>query len=84
VRWRRLFRAALRQVNGAEGSRGIFYFHPWEIDPDQPRVNNAPALSRFRHRVNLAAMEGRIHRLLADFAWDRLDRVFAPELGTPA
>jgi len=73
-----LFRAALRRVNHA-GERGLFYTHPWEIDPGQPRVPQARPLSRFRHRVNLAATETRLARLLADFVWDRMDRVF-PEL----
>ena len=74
-----LFRAGLRRVVG-EGTRAIFYFHPWEIDPGQPLIAGASARSRFRHRVNLAAMEGRLRHLLRDFAWDRIDRVFAPEL----
>jgi polysaccharide deacetylase family protein (PEP-CTERM system associated) len=74
-----LFRAGLRRVQG-EGGRAIFYFHPWEIDPAQPAIAGASARSRFRHRLNLAAMEGRLRRLLRDFAWDRMDRVFAPEL----
>jgi len=73
-----LFRAALRQVN-QRGERGLFYTHPWEIDPGQPHVPQAKLSSRLRHRVNLAATEGRLARLLADFAWDRMDRVF-PEL----
>jgi polysaccharide deacetylase family protein (PEP-CTERM system associated) len=70
-----LFRAGLRRVN-AEGMPGLFYFHPWEIDPDQPRVA-AGRLARFRHYVGLAAMEGRVARLLSDFAWGRMDQVFA-------
>jgi polysaccharide deacetylase family protein (PEP-CTERM system associated) len=75
-----LFRAGLRRVNRGEGRPGIFYFHPWEVDPGQPRVPEAPRLSRFRHTVNLAAMEGRVARLLRDFAWTRMDRAFAAEL----
>jgi polysaccharide deacetylase family protein (PEP-CTERM system associated) len=74
-----LFRAGLRRVLG-DGTRAIFYFHPWEIDPAQPVIPGASAKSRFRHRVNLGAMEGRLRHLLRDFAWDRVDRVFAPEL----
>ncbi len=73
-----LFRAALRQVN-QRGERGLFYTHPWEIDPGQPRVPQAKLSSRLRHRVNLATTEARLARLLADFAWDRMDRAF-PEL----
>jgi polysaccharide deacetylase family protein (PEP-CTERM system associated) len=70
-----LFRAGLRRVN-ADGTAGLFYFHPWEVDPDQPRVA-AGRLARFRHYVGLAAMEGRVARLLRDFAWGRMDQVFA-------
>lgn len=70
-----LFRAGLSRVN-AEGQPGLFYFHPWEIDPDQPRVA-AGRLARFRHYIGLAAMEGRVARLLHDFAWGRMDQVFA-------
>lgn len=73
-----LFRTALRKVN-ERGERGLFYTHPWEIDPGQPHVPQAKLFSRFRHRVNLAATEARLARLLADFAWGRMDRVF-PEL----
>lgn len=79
-----LFRALLRRFNRVEGAPGVFYFHPWEIDPSQPRVSAAPWLSRFRHRVNLASMQGQLDRLLRDFAWDRMDRVFADALAAPA
>jgi len=46
-----------------------FYFHPWEIDPAQPHINNAPLRSRFRHYVNLSRMEGKIVQLLKDLKW---------------
>lgn len=72
-----LFRAGLRRVNTAEGAPGVFYTHPWEIDPGQPRVRAAPRMAQFRHTVNLARTEGRIRRLLRDFAWGRMDEVFA-------
>lgn len=75
-----LFRAGLRRVNRSEGTRGLFYTHPWEIDPGQPRVAAAPRMARFRHYVNMGRTDGRIVQLLRDFAWDRMDRVFAPEL----
>lgn len=71
-----LSRWALRRVNGREGQPCIFYFHPWEIDPDQPRVKGAPLKSRVRHYLNLDKMEARLRRLLADFSWGRMDRVF--------
>jgi hypothetical protein len=57
----------------------VFYIHPWEIDPGQPDVPRAPWRSRFRHRVNLGRTERRLTRLLGDFRWNRMDRVF-PQL----
>jgi polysaccharide deacetylase family protein (PEP-CTERM system associated) len=75
-----LFRAGLRRVNEREHLSGVFYTHPWEIDPGQPRVREAPRMAQFRHTVNLAQTERRILRLLRDFAWGRMDRVFADAL----
>jgi polysaccharide deacetylase family protein (PEP-CTERM system associated) len=80
----RLFRLGLRRVNGGEQRPGVFYFHPWEVDPGQPRVSGIGRMSRFRHYVNLPAMSGRVDRLLRDFAWDRMDRVFADLLSSPS
>jgi polysaccharide deacetylase family protein (PEP-CTERM system associated) len=71
-----VYRAALRRFLLSEDRPAIFYFHPWEIDPGQPRVPEAAALSRFRHYLNLSAMSRRLDHLLRDFAWDRIDRVF--------
>lgn len=76
-----VFRAGLRQVNAAEERPGIFYFHPWEVDPGQPEVPEAGRLSRFRHRTGLGSMAGRLERLLRDFAWGRMDEVFAAAIG---
>lgn len=78
-----LFRAALRRYHRAEQAPGIFYFHPWEIDPAQPRIRAAPRLSRFRHTVNLHRMADRLEHLLRDFAWGRVDTVFAAALAAP-
>jgi polysaccharide deacetylase family protein (PEP-CTERM system associated) len=72
-----LARFALRRVNEAEQMRGIFYFHPWEIDPGQPRAAGASRRARFRHYTGVATMEARLARLLGDFAWGRVDDVFA-------
>ncbi len=66
----------LRQVNAGDGEAAIFYFHPWEIDPGQPRVAGISAKTRFRHYVNIDRMEARLQRLLADFAWGRMDDIF--------
>ncbi len=66
-------RWAIRQVNGREARPAIFYFHPWEIDPDQPRVDGAPLRSRFRHYTNLSQMDDKLRKLLKEFAWGRMD-----------
>ncbi len=73
-------RWAVRQVNAAQNP-AIIYFHPWEIDPDQPRVANAPFKSKLRHYTNLSAMSGKLSRLISDFNWGRVDAVAAHELG---
>ena len=78
-----LFRAGLARVNRTEARPGIFYFHPWEIDPLQPRIAGAGWKSRFRHYTNLARTLPRLDRLLGDFAWGRMDRVFAGLLASP-
>lgn len=71
-----LSRRQIARVNRVDGKPTIFYFHPWEIDPGQPRVREATAKTRFRHYVNLEHMEGRLTRLLSDFSWGRMDDVF--------
>jgi len=71
-------RWAIRQLN-REGRPAAFYFHPWEVDPGQPRVANAPLRSRLRHYTRLGAMEGKLERLLREFRWDRTDRVVMAE-----
>ena len=68
----------LRRVNGQEHAPCMFYFHPWEVDHAQPRPQGLSAKTRFRHYVNLHRMPGRLKKLLADFEWDRVDRVFLP------
>jgi polysaccharide deacetylase family protein (PEP-CTERM system associated) len=69
-------RWSIRHINNVDGRPAMFYFHPWELDPDQPRVQGPGAKSRFRHYLNLKRTEPRMRRLLADFRWDRVDRVF--------
>jgi polysaccharide deacetylase family protein (PEP-CTERM system associated) len=69
---------AVRRVNG-ERRPAIFYFHPWEIDPEQPRVPNAPMRSTFRHYTNLEAMRPKLLRLLKAYDWGRTDEVAAAE-----
>jgi polysaccharide deacetylase family protein (PEP-CTERM system associated) len=65
-------RWAIRQVNRL-GHPAVFYFHPWEIDPGQPRVAGAPLKSRLRHYSNLHKMAGKLRQLVGEFAWGRMD-----------
>ena len=66
----------LRHINQTDQQPGIFYFHPWELDPEQPRQKNVGIKTRFRHYVNLSRTEPRLKALFRDFRWDRVDRVF--------
>jgi polysaccharide deacetylase family protein (PEP-CTERM system associated) len=66
----------LRQVNRTDRQPAIFYLHPWEIDPEQPRPKGLDAKTRFRHYVNLRHTEPRLRRLMADFNWGRVDQIF--------
>ncbi|HTO63151.1 MAG TPA: XrtA system polysaccharide deacetylase [Bradyrhizobium sp.] len=69
-------RWALRRISEKERKPVVFYFHPWEIDPEQPRIQGIPFRSQFRHYVNLSKMERRLRAILGEFRWDRMDRVF--------
>ncbi|MDE2146266.1 MAG: DUF3473 domain-containing protein [Burkholderiales bacterium] len=71
-----LSRWMIRRVNQVDRQSAIFYFHPWEIDPGQPRVAGIDAKTRFRHYLNLGRMERRLGALLADFRWGRMDDIF--------
>lgn len=66
----------LRNVLRTDQKPCTFYFHPWEVDPDQPRIDGAPLKTRIRHYTNLSKMRGKLERLLGDFSWNRVDRVF--------
>jgi polysaccharide deacetylase family protein (PEP-CTERM system associated) len=68
-------RWAIRQVNRQDDRPAVFYFHPWEVDPGQPRVGHAPLRSRFRHYTGLARMAGKLRELVQDFRWGRMDLV---------
>jgi polysaccharide deacetylase family protein (PEP-CTERM system associated) len=69
---------AIRAAN-ADETPAVFYFHPWEIDPAQPRVAGAPLKSRLRHYARLGAMAGKLDRLIASHSWSRMDAVAARE-----
>lgn len=67
----------MRRVNRVDGQPCIFYFHPWELDPEQPRQRGVGLKTTVRHYTNLGRMEGRLRRLLREFSWTRMDRAFA-------
>lgn len=71
-----LSRWMLQRINRMDGKPAVFYFHPWELDPAQPRQRGIGLATRFRHYVNLHRTEGRLHALVRDFAWDRMDRIY--------
>lgn len=71
-----LSRWMIAQVNRVEQQSAVFYFHPWEIDAEQPRIAGINTRTRFRHYVNIPRTEARIARLLQDFAWGRMDQIF--------
>ena len=71
-----LSRWMIRRVNEVDKLPAVFYFHPWEIDSEQPRIPNIGVKTRFRHYVNIDRMEYRLRRLLADFSWGRMDEIF--------
>jgi polysaccharide deacetylase family protein (PEP-CTERM system associated) len=74
----------MNKVNDDDREAAIFYFHPWELDPGQPRPPGVDAKSRFRHYINLGRMEQRIKALTRDFAWDRMDNIFLGQPGARA
>ena len=78
-----LTRWMLRQVNQQDRESAIFYFHPWEIDPGQPRVPGIDLRTRFRHYVNIGRTEGRLLSLMEDFRWGRMDQIFLPGASAP-
>ncbi len=71
-----LSRWSIRRINARDRRPAMFYFHPWELDPGQPRVPGPGAKTQFRHYLNLRRMAPRLTRLFRDFRWDRADRVY--------
>ncbi|CCI37391.1 XrtA system polysaccharide deacetylase [Microcystis aeruginosa] len=76
-----LTRWAIRQIN-AEGQPAVIYLHPWEFDPEQPRISGASLLSRFRHYLNLEQTESRLRKLLEEFQFGSMSQVFSPQLSS--
>lgn len=69
-------RWSLGRVNRTDRQPAIFYFHPWEIDPDQPVQSGISLKTKLRHYTNLGRMKGRLERLLREFRWGRVDAVY--------
>ncbi len=72
-------RWAIRQVNNRDQRPAVFYFHPWEIDPQQPRVTTAKLRSKLRHYTNLEVMADKLKLLVNEFEWGRMDILAARE-----
>jgi len=70
------FLAAFRRLERSEGRSGVFYIHPWELDPGQPRVSGLPTRTRLRHYLNLSRTADRLRVLIERFTWDRMDSIF--------
>lgn len=70
------FKWGYGRVIRESGQPCIFYLHPWEIDPEQPRFRDAPRKSRLRHYTNLSRTYGRLERLLSDFQWSSMAKAF--------
>ena len=74
-----VFRSAMQQRSKARAGPVNFYTHPWEFDPGQPRAD-VSLKNRFRHRVNLGRMMGKLDRMLSDFAWGPITQAYATAL----
>lgn len=77
-----LSRWMIERINRVDQLPAVFYFHPWEVDTGQPRIPGISAKTRFRHYVNIHRMEQRLNRLLADFTWGRMDKLFLAPVGS--
>ncbi len=71
-----LSKRLINRYLNSSSSPYMFYFHPWEIDPGQPRIRDASAKSKFRHYVNLGKMEAKLTALLQDYQWNTVKQVF--------
>ncbi|MCI5043316.1 MAG: DUF3473 domain-containing protein [Aquisalinus sp.] len=71
-----LSHALLSRMITKDDQPAVFYFHPWEVDPEQPKVSGLSRKSRLRHYLNLERMEGKLERLLGSMRWGRIDEIF--------
>lgn len=72
-----LSRYMINRVNRKENKPCIFYFHPWELDAEQPRLDGLDIKTRFRHYKSINSMESKLKLLLKSFAWGRVDQIFS-------
>jgi hypothetical protein len=73
----------ISRLNSQEKQPSIFYFHPWELDPDQPRIGNVDLKTRFRHYNNLRHMQTKLSRLLEEFSWGSMQEIFVDNQAMP-
>ena len=66
----------IKKINYEDKQSAIFYFHPWEIDSDQPKIPGLNGATKFRHYVNLGTTESKLERLLKDFKWNKMSKIF--------
>ncbi|HET6629007.1 MAG TPA: XrtA system polysaccharide deacetylase [Woeseiaceae bacterium] len=71
-----LSRGLMRRISRTTGLPAVFYFHPWELDPGQPRMTGIGMRTRFRHYLNLRRFESRLRRVLKDLNWGRMDEIY--------
>jgi hypothetical protein len=71
-------RAGLRKLNHRLARPFVFYLHPWEVDPGQPRVETS-ALSRFRHYTNIGKCEARLRQLVSEFKFSTMKHVLTQQ-----
>jgi len=72
-----IFKYQLMKYNNMEGKPGIFYFHPWEFDLYQPKINRVNQIKKIRHYSGLEEMKNKLIKLIRDFSWGRIDEVYA-------
>jgi hypothetical protein len=71
----RFSRWSIRHINAVDQQPAVFRFDAWELDSEQPRIEGAANLAALGHYHNLRETEPRLRRLLADFRWNRVDRL---------
>jgi polysaccharide deacetylase family protein (PEP-CTERM system associated) len=66
----------MQRTRKSTGLPAVFYFHPWELDPGQPRMQGISARTRFRHYINLSRFEPRLAQILRELEWNRMDVIY--------